>query len=69
MAALSMFQEVSTGNSLPVQFDIMAAPGQHHADRFHPMFVPKAGEVRRTVVSAPGGRRAILTPEKLLGVS
>src|SRR5580658_217856 len=27
MAALSMFEEVNTGNNLPVQFDIMAAPG------------------------------------------
>ena len=27
MAPLSMFEEVNTGNNLPVQFDIMAAPG------------------------------------------
>ncbi|MBV8703188.1 MAG: fumarate hydratase, partial [Acetobacteraceae bacterium] len=31
MAPLSMFEEVNTGNNLPVQFDIMAAPGQDHA--------------------------------------
>ena len=36
MAPLSMFEEVNTGNNLPVQFDIMAAPGEHHADEFSP---------------------------------
>src|SRR4051794_6839588 len=29
MAALTMFDEVNTGNNLPVQFDIMASPGEH----------------------------------------
>ena len=43
MAPLSMFEEVNTGNNLPVQFDIMAAPGEHHADEFHLMFVAKGG--------------------------
>ncbi len=43
MAPLSMFEEVNTGNNLPVQFDIMAAPGEHHADEFHLMFVLKGG--------------------------
>ena len=47
MAPLSMFEEVNTGNNLPVQFDIMAAPGEHHADEFHLMFVAKGGG-RRT---------------------
>ena len=32
MAPLSMFEEVNTGNNLPVDFSIMAAPGEHHAD-------------------------------------
>ena len=32
MAPLSMFNEVNTGNNLPVQFDIYANPGDHHAD-------------------------------------
>jgi len=55
MAPLSMYQEVNTGNNLPVQFDIMAAPcdddshrdsqgGSHgHAAEFHLMFVAKGG--------------------------
>ena len=43
MAPLSMFEEVNTGNNLPVQFDIMAAPGEHHADEFSLMFVAKGG--------------------------
>ena len=43
MAPLSMFEEVNTGNNLPVQFDIMAAPGDHHADEMLLMFVAKGG--------------------------
>jgi len=43
MAPLSMFEEVNTANNLPVQFDIMAAPGEDHADEFHLMFVAKGG--------------------------
>ena len=44
MAPLSMFEEVNTGNNLPVQFDIMRpAPASHHADEFHLMFVAKGG--------------------------
>ncbi|MCU0984528.1 MAG: fumarate hydratase, partial [Acetobacteraceae bacterium] len=43
MAPLSMFEEVNTANNLPVQFDIMAAPGDDHADEFHLMFVAKGG--------------------------
>ena len=43
MAPLSMFEEVNTGNNLPVQFDIAAAPGEDHADEFHLMFVAKGG--------------------------
>ena len=42
-APLTMFEEVNTGNNLPVQFDILAAPGEHHADQFHLMFVAKGG--------------------------
>ena len=48
MAPLSMFEEVNTGNNLPVQFDLMAAPGEHHADEFHLMFVAKGGGSRPT---------------------
>ena len=40
-APLSMYEEVNTGNNLPVQFDIYAAPGEHHADEFNLMFVAK----------------------------
>ena len=50
MAPLSMFDEVNTGNNLPVQFDIYAAPGEDHADEFSLMFVARAA-VRRTKVS------------------
>src|ERR1700689_5071661 len=41
MAPLSMYEEVNAGNNLPVQFDIMAAPGEHHAHEVHLMFVAK----------------------------
>ena len=65
MAPLSMFQEVNTGNNLPVQFDILAAPGDHHADEFHLMFVAKGGgSANKTFLFQE--TRAVLTPEKLL---
>ena len=57
MAPLSMYEEVNTGNNLPVQFDIMAAPGEHHADEFHLMFVAKGGgsaPTRRSCSRKPG---------------
>ena len=64
MAPLSMFNEVNTGNNLPVQFDIMAAPGNHHADEFHLMFVAKGGgSANKTFLFQE--TRAILTPERL----
>ncbi len=43
MAPLTMFDEVNTGTNLPVQFDIGATPGEHHADEFHLMFIAKGG--------------------------
>ena len=43
MAPLSMFEEVNTGNNMPVEFTILAAPGEHHADEFHLMFILKGG--------------------------
>jgi len=65
MAPLSMFDEVNTGNNLPVQFDIYAAPGEQHADEFHLMFVAKGGgSANKTFLFQE--TRAILTPEKLL---
>ena len=65
MAPLSMFDEVNTGNNLPVQFDIMAAPGDHHADEMTLMFVAKGGgSANKTFLVQE--TRAILNPAKLL---
>lgn len=65
MAPLTMFEETNTGNNLPVQFDIYAAPGDHHADEFHLMFVAKGGgSANKTFLFQE--TRAVLTPEKLL---
>jgi fumarate hydratase, class I len=64
MAPLSMFEEINTGNNLPVQFDIMATPGEHHADEFHLMFVAKGGgSANKTFLFQE--TRAILSPERL----
>src|SRR5580693_829689 len=66
MAPLSMFEEVNTGNNLPVQFDIMAAPGEHHADEFHLMFVAKGGgSANKSFLFQE--TRATLTPARLAG--
>jgi fumarate hydratase class I len=66
MAPLSMFEEVNTGNNLPVQFDIMAAPGEHHAEEFHLMFVAKGGgSANKSFLFQE--TRAILTPKTLIG--
>jgi len=63
-AALTMYEEVNTGNNLPVQFDILAAPGEHHADEFHLMFVAKGGgSANKTFLFQE--TRAILSPAKL----
>ncbi len=65
MAALSMFEEVNTGNNLPVQFDIYASPGEAHADEFHLMFVAKGGgSANKTFLFQE--TRAILSPEKIM---
>ena len=65
MAPLSMFDEVNTGTNLPVQFDIMAAPGQDHADELHLMFVAKGGgSANKTFLFQE--TRAILSPERLV---
>ena len=64
MAPLSMFEEVNTGTNLPVQFDIAAAPGEHHAEEFELMFVAKGGgSANKSFLFQE--TRAILTPEKL----
>jgi fumarate hydratase, class I len=65
MAPLTMFDEANTGNNLPVQFDIMAAPGEHHADEMHLMFVAKGGgSANKSFLFQE--TRAILNPSKLL---
>ena len=65
MAPLTMFDEVNTGNNLPVQFDILASPGEHHADEFHLMFVAKGGgSANKTFLFQE--TRAILSPERLV---
>jgi fumarate hydratase class I len=65
MAPLSMFEEVNTGNNLPVQFDIMAAPGEHHANEFRLMFVAKGGgSANKSFLFQE--TRAILSPERLV---
>ncbi len=62
MAPLTMFDEVNTGNNLPVQFDIYA--GHDHADEFHLMFVAKGGgSANKTFLFQE--TRAILSPAKL----
>jgi fumarate hydratase class I len=65
MAPLSMYEEKNTGNNLPVQFDIMAAPGEHHADEFSLMFMAKGGgSANKTYLFQE--TRAVLTPEKIM---
>ena len=64
MAPLSMFEEVNTGNNLPVQFDIYASPGEHHAEEFHLMFVAKGGgSANKTFLFQE--TRAILIPGEI----
>src|SRR6202451_3513361 len=64
-APLSMFEEVNTGNNLPVQFDLLAAPGEHHAEEFSFMFVAKGGgSANKSFLFQE--TRAILSPERLL---
>ncbi len=64
MAPLTMYNEVNTGNNLPVQFDIMAQPGEHHAEEFHLMFVAKGGgSANKTFLFQE--TRAILSPERI----
>ncbi len=65
MAPLSMFDELNTGNNLPVQFDIYADPGDDHADEMHLQFIAKGGgSANKSFLFQE--TRAILTPEKLL---
>jgi fumarate hydratase, class I len=64
MAPITMFDEKNTGNNLPVQFDIMAQPGEYHADEFHLQFIAKGGgSANKTYLFQE--TRAVLTPEKI----
>ena len=65
MAPLTMYDEVNTGNNLPVQFDIMAASGDDHADEMNLMFIAKGGGSANKFFLFQE-TRAILNPEKLL---
>ncbi|RVT96697.1 fumarate hydratase [Rhodovarius crocodyli] len=65
MAPLSMYDEVNTGNNLPVQFDLMASPGEYHADEFFLQFVLKGGgSANKTFLFQQ--TRAVLNKDKLL---
>ena len=65
MAALTMFEERNTGNNLPVQFDIAAAPGHDHADEMKLMFIAKGGgSANKSFLFQE--TRAILNPAKLI---
>ena len=66
MAPLTMFDEVNTGNNLPVQFDIAAAPGEHHADELHLMFIAKGGGSANKTFLYQETRALLASPEKLL---
>ncbi len=66
MAPLDMFTEKNTGNNLPVQFDIYAAPAGHDDDEFHLQFMAKGGgSANKTFLYQE--TRATLTPEKIYG--
>jgi fumarate hydratase, class I len=66
MAALSMYEEVNTGNNLPVQFDLYAAPGEHHAEEYELMFILKGGgSANKSFLYQQ--TRAVLNKAKLLG--
>jgi len=65
MAPLTMWDEVNTGTNLPVQFDLLVAPGDHHANEYHFMFMAKGGgSANKTFLFQE--TRAVLSPEKLL---
>ncbi|MCW8084470.1 fumarate hydratase [Sabulicella glaciei] len=65
MAPLSTFDEVNTGNNLPVEFTILASPGEHHAEELHLMFVLKGGgSANKTFLFQQ--TRAVLSKPKLL---
>jgi len=65
MAPLTMYDEANTGTNLPIQCDILAAPGESHAEEFDMMFVAKGGgSANKSFLYQE--TRAILNPKKLL---
>ncbi|MDD2876572.1 MAG: fumarate hydratase [Acidiphilium sp.] len=65
MAPLSMYDEVNTSTNLPVQCDILAAPGESHAEEFDLMFVAKGGgSANKSFLYQE--TRAILNPKNLM---
>jgi fumarate hydratase class I len=65
MAPLTMWDEVNTGNNLPVEFTILANPGEYKADELHLMFVLKGGgSANKTFLFQQ--TRAVLNKPKLL---
>ncbi len=65
MAPLSMFEEVNTGNNLPVQLDLLAAPGGAHEEEYSFEFIAKGGgSANKSFLYQE--TRAILTPERFL---
>ncbi len=66
MAPLTTFDEVNTGTNLPVQFDIAAAPGEHHADELHLMFIAKGGGSANKTFLFQETRALLASPAHLL---
>ncbi len=65
MAPLTMYDEANTGTNLPVQFDILAAPGENHAEEFEFLFIAKGGgSANKTFLFQE--TRAILSPAALM---
>jgi fumarate hydratase class I len=65
MAPIGMFEEVNTGTNMPVEFSIMAAPGEDHADEMHLMYILKGGgSANKTFLYQQ--TRAVLNKPKLL---
>ncbi len=65
MAPITMFEETNTGNNMPVEFSILAQPGEDHADEMHLMFILKGGgSANKTFLFQQ--TRAVLNKPKLL---
>lgn len=65
MAPIGMFEETNSGNNMPVEFSIMAQPGEDHADELHLMYILKGGgSANKTFLYQQ--TRAVLNKPKLL---